>query len=97
MEALQQASPRRCPSLPRLVVAVAAVMGLPPDALAGTGRGARVAQARAGAAYLWCRVAGQSGPPPATALGLAHQAVSQAATRGERAAIRWQRVWNELR
>jgi len=50
----------------------------------------------AGAAYLWCRVAGQSGRVLAAALGLSHQAVYAAATRGERAAARWQAVWHKL-
>ena len=54
------------------------------------------ARAREGAAYLWCRVAGQSGRVLAAALGLSHQAVYAAATRGERAAARWQAVWKQL-
>ena len=52
VEALQQAAqaaavPRRCPPLARLLAAVVATAGLAADALAGTGRGAQVAQARA--------------------------------------------------
>jgi len=102
VEALQQAAqaaavPRRCPPLARLLAAVVATAGLAADALAGTGRGAQVAQARAGAAYLWCRLAGQAGRELAAALGLSHQAVSKAAARGEPAAARWQAVWEQLR
>ncbi|MBI4735992.1 MAG: transposase [candidate division NC10 bacterium] len=88
--------PRRRPALGAVLAAVAAAVGLPPDALAGAGRAPRVARAREGAAYLWCRVAGQSGRVLAAALGLSHQAVYAAATRGERAAVRWQTVWKEL-
>jgi len=102
VEALQQAAqaaavPRRCPPLARLLAAVGATAGLAPYALSGTGRDAQVTQARAGAAYLWCRVAGQAGRELAAALGLSHQAVSKAAVRGEHAAARWQAVWEKLR
>ncbi len=84
------------PALATLLAAVAADLGLPPNALAGAGRAPRVARAREGAAYLWCRVAGQSGRALAAALGLSHQAVYAAATRGERAAARWQAVQKKL-
>ena len=103
VEALRQAAPawtaasRRCPPLARVLTAVAAAVGCPPEALAGPTRTARVARAREGAAYLWCRVGGQVGRELAAALGLSHQAVSQAATRGEQAAARWQAVWKKLR
>lgn len=80
-----------------MLAAVAATAGLPPETLAGTGWDGRVAQARAGAAYLWCRLAGQTGRPLAAALGLSDQAVSKAATRGERTAARWQALWDKLR
>jgi REP element-mobilizing transposase RayT len=88
-------APRRLPLL-ALLNAVAVAVGLPPAALAGTGRASHVARAREGAAYLWCRVAGQSGRVLARSLGLSHQAVYAAARRGESAASRWQRVWNDL-
>ena len=88
--------PRPRPALAAVLAAVAAGMGLPPDALVGAGRAPRVARAREGAAYLWYRVAGQSGRVLAAALGLSHQAVYAAATRGERAAARWQAVWEQL-
>ena len=102
METLRQAAPawtavsRRCPPLARVLPAVAAAAGCPPEALAGPNRTARVARAREGAAYLWCRVGGQVGRELAAALGLSHQAVSQAASRGEQAAARWKAVWNRL-
>ena len=95
VEELRQAAaaaaerPLKRPALRTVLGAVAAALGLPPAALASAGRAARVARARAGAAYLWCRVAGQSGRVLAAALGLSHQAVYAAATRGERAAARW--------
>ncbi len=89
------AAPRRLP-LPRVLQAVAAAMGLAPAALAGAGRTPRVARAREGVAYLWCRRAGQSGRVLAAALGISHQAVYAAATRGERAASQWQAVWRKL-
>ncbi len=89
-------SPRR-PALEALLEAVAATLGLSPGALTGGGRSLRVARARAGAAYLWCRVAGQSGRQLAAALGVSHQAVSAAAARGEHAATQWQEVWRKLR
>jgi putative transposase len=76
--------------------AVAAAVGLTPDALAGGGRVPRLARAREGVAYLWCRLAGQSGRAVAAALGVSHQAVYAAATRGERAAARWAEVWRKL-
>ena len=50
-----------------------------------------------GTAYLWCRVGGQVGRELAAAIGLSHQAVSQAAARGEQAAARWKAVWYRLR
>jgi hypothetical protein len=84
------------PALTGVLAAVAADMGLPPGALAGAGRAPRVARAWEGAAYLWCRVAGQSGRALTPAVGLSHQAVYAAAARGERAAARWQAVWNKL-
>ncbi len=62
-------------------------------ALTRGGRAARFAQARDGTAYLWCRLAGQSGRPLATALGVSHRAGSAAATRGERTVARWAGVW----
>ena len=102
VEALRQAAearpaaPRRCPSLARVLAAVVAATGCLPDALRGPSRSARVARAREGAAYLWCRVGGQVGRELAAALGLSHQAVSAAATRGEDAAARWRAVWNKL-
>jgi REP element-mobilizing transposase RayT len=102
VEALRRAAPvpapgpRRPPALLPVLHAAAAALDLPPAALAGAGRGSRVARAREGAAYLWCRVAGQSGRVLAAALGLSHQAVYAAATRGERAAARWQAVWEKL-
>ncbi len=89
-------APVRRPALARLLAAVAAAEGLPPESLAGAGRPPRVARARAGAAYLWCRRAGQSGRILAAALGCSHQAVYAAATRGEAAAARWEAVWNNL-
>ena len=88
-------APRRLP-LVEVLSAVAVAVGLPPAALAGTGRAPRVARAREGAAYLWCRLAGQSGRVLAATLGLSHQAVYAAAMRGESAASRWQRVWKKL-
>ena len=102
VEALRQAveartaAPRRCPSLARVLAAVVAATGCLPDALRGPSRSARVARAREGAAYLWCRVGGQVGRELAAALGLSHQAVSAAATRGEHAAARWRAVWSKL-
>jgi hypothetical protein len=71
----------------------AVAMGLPRSALTGGGRAARFAQARDGAAYRWCRLAGQSGRPLAAALGVSHRAGSAAATRGERTVARWAGVW----
>ncbi|HSB80374.1 MAG TPA: hypothetical protein VLM91_16455 [Candidatus Methylomirabilis sp.] len=62
-----------------------------------TRRWSHVARAREGAAYLWCRLAGQSGRVLAAGLGLSHQAVYAAAMRGESAAFRWQREWTHLR
>jgi REP element-mobilizing transposase RayT len=88
-------APRRLP-LDELLRAVAVAGGLPLAALAGTGRAPRVARAREGAAYLWCRLAGQSGRVLSAALGLSHQAVYAAARRGEAAASRWQGVWDDL-
>jgi len=102
VEALRQAvearpaAPRRCPSLARVLAAVVAATGCLPDALRGPSRSARVVRAREGAAYLWCRVGGLVGQELAAALGLSHQAVSAAATRGEQAAARWQAVWSKL-
>jgi putative transposase len=102
VEALRQAAaaaaerPLKRTALLTVLGAVAAAAGLPPAALASAGRASRVARAREGAAYLWCRVAGQSGRVLAAALGLPHQAVYAAATRGERAAARWQAVWHQL-
>lgn len=61
-----------------------------------SGRSPQIARARAGVAYLWCRVAGQSGRLLAAALGLSHQAVSAAAARGEREGSRWDAVWRKL-
>jgi len=89
------ASPGRV-TLAGVLDAVVAAVGLPPDALAGGGRAPRLARAREGVAYLWCRLAGQSGRLLATGLGVSHQAVYAAATRGERAAARWAEVWIKL-
>ena len=83
-------------TLAGVLAAVAATTGLAPDALAGGGRASRLARAREGVAYLWCRLAGQSGRSVAAALGVSHQAVSAAATRGERTAARWAGVWQQL-
>jgi REP element-mobilizing transposase RayT len=102
VEALRQAAPaqaaaaRQCPPLARLVAAVAAAAGCSDEALAGPSRSPRLARAREGLAYLWCRVGGQVGRTLAAALHRSHQAVSQAAARGEEAAARWQRVWRTL-
>lgn len=71
----------------------AVAMGLPRAALTGGGRAARFAQARDGAAYRWCRLAGQSDRPLAAALGVSHRAGSAAATRGERTVARWAVWW----
>jgi REP element-mobilizing transposase RayT len=87
---------RRRVALAQLLAAVATATGLAPEALDGTGRTAPLVRAREGAAYLWCRVAGQSGRVLATTLGVSHQAVYAAATRGERAAAQWARVWRKL-
>jgi putative transposase len=84
------------PALPDVVRAVATAAGLPADSLAGRGRPARTSRAREGAAYLWCRLAGQSGRVLAIALGITPQAVYAAAARGERLAARWRPVWNRL-
>ena len=62
----------------------------------GLGRSRQIARARAGVAYLWCRMAGQSGHLLAAALGLWHQAVSDAAARGAREGPRWEAVWRTL-
>jgi REP-associated tyrosine transposase len=86
----------RGPALQDVVRAVATATGLHPDALRGAGRPARTARAREGAAYLWCRLAGQSGRVLATALGITPQAVYAAAARGERLSARWRSVWNKL-
>jgi len=88
--------PPKRPALMAVLGALAATAGLPPEALAGIGRSPRIARAREGAAYLWCRVAGQSGRVLAAALGLSHQAVSAAAARGEREAARWHATWRRL-
>ena len=82
--------------LVKVLDAVAAAANLPRAALAGSGRAPRLARAREGVAYLWCRLAGQSGRALATVLGVSHQAVYAAATRGERAAARWDGVWRRL-
>jgi|WetSurMetagenome_2_1015567.scaffolds.fasta_scaffold72667_2 putative transposase len=88
---------RRPVPLARILTAVATAAGLAPETLGGGGRAARLARAREGAAYLWCRRAGHAGRAVAAALGVSHQAVSAAATRGERLAARWDRVWERLR
>jgi REP element-mobilizing transposase RayT len=90
------AIPRRRVPLMRVLAAVAAATGVSVDTLTGPGRGRRVTRARAGAAYLWCRLAGESGRALATALGVSHQAVSAAATRGEALAAEWHVVWHTL-
>ena len=90
-----EAGPRRRP-LGAGLSAVAPAAGLPPVARAGTGRRPRVARARAGAASLWGRLAGQAGRVLAAARGLSPHAGYAAAMRGESAASRWQRVWNTL-
>jgi chromosomal replication initiation ATPase DnaA len=82
--------------LATVLAAVAGSVGLPVAALAGRGRPDPVARAREGAAYLWCRRAGQSGRVLAATLGLTHQAVYAAATRGEQAAGRWEKIWGRL-
>jgi hypothetical protein len=92
---LALATPHRAP-LQTVLAAVATAVGLPATALTGGGPPPRAARAREGLAYLWCRVAGQSGRVLAAALGVSHQAVYAAATRGERAAAQWQRVWKRL-
>jgi REP element-mobilizing transposase RayT len=88
--------PARHIPLGRLVQAVAAAAHLAVEALAGGGRGRAVARAREGLAYLWCRRAGQSGRALAAALGVSHQAVYAAATRGEQVAAQWEAVWDKL-
>jgi hypothetical protein len=77
--------------------AVAGATGLSAEALEGGGRTTRIARAREGVAYLWCRVVGQSGRRLAAALGVSHQAVYAAARRGERTAGRWDEVWRKMR
>ena len=84
------------PSSRTMPIAVAAAAGCPTEALAGPSRSTRIARARAGAAYLWCRVGGQVGRALAAALHVSHQAVSQAAARGEQTAERWHRGWKKL-
>jgi REP element-mobilizing transposase RayT len=76
-------------SLDVLVDRVCRRVGIAPTALRGSGRGASVSLTRAGIAYLWCRVAGQSGRVLAAAWGCSHQAISAAARRGEAAAVMW--------
>jgi putative transposase len=94
--AAQTSTPRRPPRFKHILGAVAATEGLPPEALGGTGRSPRIARARAGVAYLWCRMAGQSGRVLAAVLGISHQAVSAAAARGELEATRWKATWGRL-
>jgi hypothetical protein len=99
VEAVQAAAvpppgPARRIPLGRLVQAVAAAAHLAVEALAGGGRGRAVA--REGLAYLWCRRAGQSGRALAATLGVSHQAVYAAATRGEQVAAQWEAVWDKL-
>ena len=89
-------APGRPLDLATVRAAVAARQGVPGEALAGAGRSPRIARAREGLAYLWCRRAGQSGRILAATLGITHQAVYAAATRGEYAAADWQAVWEQL-
>ena len=101
VEALRAAAARgeerqRRPPLLRVLTAVAAAEGLAVESLAGRGRPVRVVRAREGAGYLWCRRAGQSGRVLATALGISHQAVYAAASRGELVAARWDGIWEKL-
>jgi hypothetical protein len=87
-------TPRRPrPSLDTLLICICRHVGIAPTALAGAGRGAPVVRARAGVAYLWCRVAGQSGRALAAAWGISHQAIYAAAHRGEAAAAEWMKIW----
>jgi hypothetical protein len=87
---------RRRVTLARVLHAAAEAEGVTVDALGGDGRMARVARAREGAAYLWCRVAGESGRSLASAVGVSHQAVYASARRGEAASARWDAVWRKL-
>jgi REP element-mobilizing transposase RayT len=92
--AAEPATPRpRARPLAVLVARVCRAVGIAPSALPGPGRGARVSRARAGVAYLWCRVAGQSGRGLATAWACSHQAISAAARRGEALATLWDPLW----
>lgn len=50
-----------------------------------------------GRAEFVARLAGQAGCLSAAARGLSHQAVTKAATGGERIAARWQAPWDKLR
>jgi hypothetical protein len=81
------------PSLDALLGLVCRHVGIAPAALAGAGRAAPVARARVGVAYLWCRMAGQSGRVLAAAWGVSHQTVYAAARRGEKAPTEWRKIW----
>lgn len=75
-----------------IVARVCAAGGLHPEALRGGGRRPAVAEARAGIAYLWVGVLGQSGRALAQVLGVQPAAVYKAARRGEAAPGRWDQL-----
>jgi hypothetical protein len=81
-------------ALDDLVERVCDEVGIPPDALAGSGRPPSVSRARRGIAYLWTLQLGRSGRELAVRLGISPSAVYQSARRGLTEARQWRALLN---
>ena len=74
---------------------VCRAVGVRPEALAGGGRQAAFAEARAGIAYLWVDWLGRSGRALAPTLGIRPEGVYKALARGRQEPARWRRLLAE--
>ena len=74
---------------------VCRAVGVRPEAVAGGGRQAAFAAARAGIAYLWVDWLGRSGRALAPTLGIRPEGVYKALARGRQEPERWRRLLAE--
>ena len=79
-------------SLEALITRVCRHVGLPPTALAGSGRTLALTRTRGEITYLWVEVLGRSGRALAPALGVHPSAIPKAARRGGLTAAAWRRL-----
>ncbi len=86
-------SQHRALTLSEVIERVCQVVGVKPEAVAGSGRRTAQCRAREGIAYVWMEWLGHSGPPVATALGIRPPAVYPLVRRGRQQAEQWQAIF----